>query len=235
MKMSKNGKEPVELEGLGGLMVRAEMIKFAIRYVRSEGDPHGVIDKYIDQQKQINAMIREHNQKHRTEPKPEPVVIKLKTAYMKAEGLIVAEGDATVYNHMKEQLLLGNIDLVNDVINMILVGPGYAFSPDGNQSYNDATITGNEITAVGYTAKGKALAGKTVTQDDGNDRAMYDASDVTWTSLATTSITNAILIDDTVTAPVADPLLIRFEIATNSNGGNYQLAFNAATGIALLN
>lgn len=143
----------------------------------------------------------------------------------------MAEGDATAYNHFKEQLLLGNIALVADTINIALIGAGYAFNQDGNQGYAD--ISANEITAAGYTAKGIALAGKAVAQDDTANTANWDANNVTWTSLGATTIAHAIIFDDTVTAPVADPLLIRFEIGTNANGGNYILSFNAS-GIATL-
>lgn len=143
----------------------------------------------------------------------------------------MAEGDATVYNHAKEQFLLGNIDLVADTLKMILLGSGYSFSPDGNPGY--ASVSANEITGAGYTAGGKTLGTKTVTQNDTADNAKFDAADVTWTSLATATIAHAVLWDDTPTAPVADPLLIRWEIATNSNGNDYTLQF-AGTGVLVL-
>lgn len=145
--------------------------------------------------------------------------------------MMMAEGDATAYNHFLEQLLLGNIALVADTINMVLIGNGYAFDRTGNPGY--ANISANEITAAGYTAKGLSLATKTVVQNDTANNAKYDAADLTWTSLAATTIAHAILFDETVTAPVADPLLIRWEISTNSNGGDYKLVFHA-NGIALL-
>lgn len=143
----------------------------------------------------------------------------------------MAEGDATVYNHAKEQFLLGNIDLVADTLRMVLLGSGYSFNPDGNNGY--ANVSAQEITGAGYTAGGKTLATKTVTQNDGADNAKFDAADVTWTSLATATIAHAVLYDDTPTAPVADPLLIRWEIATNSNGNDYTLQF-AGTGVLVL-
>jgi hypothetical protein len=143
----------------------------------------------------------------------------------------MAEGDATAYNNFLEQLLNGAVDLVGDTINIALIGSGYAFDRTGNPGY--ATISGDEITATGYTAKGKSLAGKTTVQNDTAHNVKYDANDLTWTSLAATTIAHAIMFDDTVTAPVADILLVRWEIGTNSNGGDYKLAFNAA-GVLIL-
>ena len=140
----------------------------------------------------------------------------------------MAEGDATVYNNYKELLLNGDVDLVNDTLNMILLGSGYTLDATGNPGYSD--VSANEIGATGYTAGGKALTGKAVTQNDTANVGEFDAADVAWTSLATTTINHAVLYDDTITAPVADPLLIHWEIATNSNGNDYTLQF-AATGV----
>lgn len=134
-----------------------------------------------------------------------------------------AEGDATVYNHFKERIMHGDHDLISNALNMILVGAGYTFSQDGNQGYADTAITANEITAAGYTAGGTALTGKSISQDDAGDQGEFDAANVVWTSLGATTIAHAILYDDVPTAPVADPLLIRWEIGTNANGGNYTL------------
>jgi hypothetical protein len=115
----------------------------------------------------------------------------------------MAEGDATAYNHFKEILLLGDVDLVADVIKIFLLGAGYGFTPDGNNGYAD--INANEITTTtGYTAGGATLTGKAVAQDDTANTANWDAANVTWTSLAATTIAHAVIYDDTVTAPVAD-------------------------------
>jgi hypothetical protein len=144
----------------------------------------------------------------------------------------MAEGDANVYNHFKEQLLHGNIDLAGDDLKICLLGSGYTFSADGNNGY--ANVAAEEITTTsGYSTGGKTISGNTISQDDANDRAAFDASNLVWTSLATTTIENAVLYDDTVTAPVADPLLIHWEIATDSDGSNYTLNFHA-NGILLL-
>lgn len=140
----------------------------------------------------------------------------------------MAAGDAHVLNNMKEQLLLGTIDLVNDVVKVALYSDAYASSQvDGAAPAYSST---NEIVASGYTAGGATLGSKAVAQDDTNDRASWDAADVTWTSLAAATIQRAIAYDDTTTPKHQ---LIIWEIGTNSNGGNYTLQF-AATGLLLL-
>ena len=143
----------------------------------------------------------------------------------------MAQGDASVYNHFKEQLLLGAVDCVGDTFKMTLLGSGYALNVDGNNGY--ANISAQEITAAGYSAGGLTLTGESVTQNDGGDYAMWDAANLTWTSLGATTVDHAVMYDDTITAPVADPLAIHFEITTQPNGANYSLNFNAG-GIAQL-
>ena len=137
----------------------------------------------------------------------------------------MAEGDCTIFNHAKEITLLGDVQYDADNFRIILLTSAYSHDIDGNKGY--ANVSANEIVASGYTATGKPLATLAVTQDDTNDWAKWDAADVTWTSLATAAIAHAVIYNNTITAPVADPLVCRFEITTSSNGGDYQLAFNA--------
>ena len=124
--------------------------------------------------------------------------------------------------------MLKAVDCINDTFKMALYSDAYASTQiDGAAP---AYSTTNEIVATNYTAGGATLGSKTVTQDDTNDRAAWDAADVTWTSLATATIQRAILYDDT-TATKWHAII--WEIGTNSNGGNYTLQFNA-NGMMLL-
>lgn len=146
----------------------------------------------------------------------------------------MAEGDATVYNHFKEILLLGQVDLVDHTFKVILTDSLYTMSADGSLGLAD--INSREITGTNYTAGGCTLAGKAVTQLDSVDKAKFDATDLTWASLGTDVIRGAVLYDDTVTATgsaVADPLCIFWSILTNSNGGNFTLSWGSS-GILLL-
>lgn len=139
----------------------------------------------------------------------------------------MAEGNGALYNNFKEQLMEGIFDLLNDTIKVTL-HTGY--SPDIDTHTVWADVSGTEYgTADGYTAGGKTLTSVAVTQDDTDNEGVFDAADVTWTSLgALTPATpsHAILWDDTPTSP-ADPLVGYFELGTTAtNGGDYKLQWN---------
>lgn len=140
----------------------------------------------------------------------------------------MAEGDAHVVNNFKEQLMLKTLDLVNDTFKIALFNKAYASTQiDGAApAYGASPWDTDEIVASGYTAGGAAVATPAVSQVDASDLAKWDddGSNVTWSNLATATILTALLYDDTV----SDLALIIWEIATNSNGGNYTLAFNAS-------
>lgn len=137
----------------------------------------------------------------------------------------MAEGDAIVMNNFKEGLLLGLYDLDTDALKVALYSAALG-SPDGAPAYT----TTNEIVATGYTAGGNAVSTPAVTQDDTNDRAVLDddGSNITWSNLATATILAARLYDDTASPK---DVILEWEIATNSNGGNYTLTFHATNGI----
>lgn len=142
----------------------------------------------------------------------------------------MAQGDPHVVNNFKEQLLLKTIDCDSDVFKVALYTDAYASSQiDGAAPAYSAT---NEVSAANYTAGGQSIGTPVVAQDDTNDRASWDddGTDVVWTSLGAATIQRAVLYDDTTATKW---LCIIWEIATNSNGGNYTLAF-AAAGMLLL-
>jgi len=135
----------------------------------------------------------------------------------------MAEGDAHVVNNFKEQLLLKVIDCDTDVFKVALYSDAYASSQiDGAAP---AYSSSNEIGPANYTATGQSIGTPVVSQDDANDWAKWDddGTDVSWTSLGAATIQRAILYDDTTGTKY---LCIIWEIATNSNGGNYTLTFN---------
>ena len=94
-------------------------------------------------------------------------------------------------------------------------------------------VVSNDHPAI---AGGKVLAGQDVTQDDSNDRGVFDGTDVTWTALGALSPatpSHAILWDNTPTAPV-DPLIAYWVLGTTAtNGGDYTIQWGA-NGIILL-
>jgi hypothetical protein len=141
----------------------------------------------------------------------------------------MAEGDGSVYNNFKEQILLGELDLGNgaDTIKVMLV-TGHSLDIDTDASYSD--VSGDEESGTGYTAGGETLTNQAVAQDNSNNRASFDADNVTWTGLDVGTPNYAIMYDDTHASKY---LIAAWEIATASNGGDYTLQWNA-NGILLL-
>jgi len=141
----------------------------------------------------------------------------------------MAEGDITVYNNFKEQVLLGAVDLSSDTLRVTL-HTGYTPDVDHNV-WGDAS--GTEYPTYGnYTANGVQLLSGSVTQDDANDRAAFDANNVTWTSLnlSGTTPSDAVIRDTTAT----ECLVCWVELGTTAtNGGDYTLQWHT-DGIFLL-
>ena len=132
----------------------------------------------------------------------------------------MAEGDATVMNNFKEQLLLKTIDCNSDTFMMALYSVALA-SPDGADVAYTAV---NEIVAANYIATGQSIGVPVVIQDDGNNWGKWDddGTDVIWNALGAANILEARLYDDTTAIKW---VCILWEIATNSNGGDYTLQF----------
>jgi len=141
----------------------------------------------------------------------------------------MAEGNGHIYNNFKEQVLLGEIDLGNgaDTIKVILV-TGHSLDIDGDASYAD--VSGDEEAGAGYNAGGETLADQAISQDNANDRAKFDGTDVTWTGLDVGTPNYAIMYDGTHASKY---LIGAWEITTASNGGDYTLTWSA-NGILLL-
>lgn len=134
----------------------------------------------------------------------------------------MAEGDITLYNNFKEQLLLGNIALASDTIYVTLHGAGY--SPDVEADVDWQDVSGTEIPAYGgYSAGGQGITGS-VTQN--LTTGSWDGVDVTWSSLnlSGTAPDYGIMWDDTAT----DALIGYIELGvTVTNGGDYTLQWHA--------
>lgn len=139
------------------------------------------------------------------------------------------QGDITVYNDFKEQLFLGTHDLDSHTI-MLTLHTGYTPDIDTHQVWADVSST-EYGTGGGYTAGGQALDSLSVTQDNTNDRALFDAADETFANLGPLSPaipSHAIIWNTTPTIP-ADPLIAYVEIGvTAPNGANYTFSWSSS-------
>lgn len=143
----------------------------------------------------------------------------------------MAQGDQVVYNGFKEYLMKKVFDLVNDTCKITL-HTSYTPDIDTHDEWGDTGVSSTEYgTAGGYTAGGKTLANKTVTRDNTNDRALWDADDPTWTSLTLSPATpgHAIIRDTTPTTTPNLPLISYIVLGTTTtNGGDYTLQFSTS-------
>lgn len=150
----------------------------------------------------------------------------------------MAEGDGFIYNNFKEIVMEGvyNLATGGDTIQVTL-HTAYTPNIDTHTLWADAGVSSTEYGAgSGYTAGGQTLTGQDVTQDNTNDRGVFDGTDVTWSSLGPLSPAtpgHAIMWDTTPVSPL-DPLIAYWELGTTAtNGGNYTLQWGT-NGIILL-
>lgn len=137
----------------------------------------------------------------------------------------------TIYNRFKANLMKGLVDLAGSgshSVYVALLDSNYTIDADHNIW---TQINGDEVAGTGYVANGKELTGKTVTQDDSNDRAAFDATDTTWAA-STITARYAVLYDNTL---VTKDLICVFDFSTDqsSSSGNFTLQYHA-NGILLL-
>ena len=129
-----------------------------------------------------------------------------------------------IYNSFFTDLSKGNIDLDTDTFKLMLVTSAYTPTKT-HAKRSDIT---NEVTGTGYTAGGATLANVTVTQDDTNDLAKFDADDVSW---ATSTITarGAVLYKARGGAASADELVKYFDFGSDQSsvGAAFTVQFNA--------
>ncbi len=130
-----------------------------------------------------------------------------------------------MFNATKVYCLQADIDWVSDTIHAILVTSSYTPDQDSHDFRNDIT---NEITGTGYTAGGQALASKTVTQDNTNNRAVFDSNDPQWTS-ATITARAVVLAKIRGGASSADEIGGYWDFGSDivSTAGTFTIAVNA--------
>ena len=121
-------------------------------------------------------------------------------------------------NKIKFLLAKKVIDFSADSFKIILMQSGFVFNKDTHEGY--ANVSANELpTGNGYTAGGAVLSGVTVTEDDTNDRCEVAWNNASWTAAGGTigPTPGAIIYDDTVTTPTADPIVGYIDFSGNQS------------------
>lgn len=139
-----------------------------------------------------------------------------------------------VYNKAKALLMNGGLDLDSDTIKVMLVKSTYTFDPDHNFV---SDVVADEVVDVGggtpYVRK--TLGSDTVTEDDTNDRAAWDAASPQWLA-ADFGTPHAIIAYKFVTNDADSPLICCLDLTPKiaTNTGNYTADFNAGGLMRLL-
>lgn len=141
-----------------------------------------------------------------------------------------------VYNKAAEEIATGTIDLLNDTIKTMLVNSTYSAARtdlvvDAGGA-NDALDA--EISVSGYTggwggSGRKSLTSKTLTVDQPNNRAEFDAADLTWTALGSgATIAAMILIKEGGSNDTTSRLIAYLDVTdTSTNGGDITFTFDS--------
>ena len=111
-----------------------------------------------------------------------------------------------IHNNFKEYMGDGTVDLDNDSFRMTLHDNSGGLNPISNADTNGfGTVTDELATANGYTANGVVVAATWVLA---SSTVTFDTADGVWTaSLGSIVARYAGIFDDTVTTPVADPIV----------------------------
>jgi len=108
------------------------------------------------------------------------------------------------YNEFTELSMDGTMDLDADTFNLALFLSTSNAATLSTSGY--ANLTNEVANANGYTTGGQALTSVTWTRATGT--TTFDSADVVWTaSGGSITARYAVMYDDTVTTPVADPLV----------------------------
>jgi len=136
---------------------------------------------------------------------------------------------SVVYNEFKRASAAGEIDLDTDDIWLRLV-----MSNTTCDTENDAIAFLDDFTTIDVCDEAnyvdKALVNEAVNKDDANDRAEFDADDVTWTALGVgTRTTVGVLVykfvaTDADHVPIA---YVEFSGAVTHDGTNFTIQWNA--------
>lgn len=131
------------------------------------------------------------------------------------------------YNLGKVDILNSGAALLADTLKISLHTSTYSPNIDTDEFHDDAV---NELSASGnYTVGGETLATRTVTIDTGNDRAVFDADDLTWTALTPSAAFRiGVMYDDTGTENTSQ-LFFYYDFGADQNpgGSDFTIQFHA--------
>lgn len=131
------------------------------------------------------------------------------------------------YNGYKTAAEKGSIALLTDTIKCALLTSAYTPNIDTHVFFSD--VSASESSGSGYTTGGVTMTTPTVTQDNTNDRGVFDADDVSWTSATIADARYALIYKSTGVASTS-PLIGVVDLLTtqSSSGGTFSIVWNAS-------
>lgn len=134
-----------------------------------------------------------------------------------------------VYTPAKTEILKGTIDFVNDDIRVLLVMTNTTADTDQDFANIADITTLDEMDGANYVRK--ALASEAVNEDAANNRAEFDATDVTWTALGAGTRAIAGMVVYKFVTTDTDHILISYidtgGFPITANGGDLVAQWNA--------
>lgn len=136
------------------------------------------------------------------------------------------------YNKYKLEALKGSIALLTDTIKIALIKSTYTPNIDTDVFFGD--INSNESSGSNYTAGGLTMSNKATTQDNTNDRGVYDADDAVWSNVTFTDARWAVIYKYTGNNATS-PLIAVIDLSTTQSASADTFTINfAAAGIYYL-
>ena len=153
------------------------------------------------------------------------------------EYVVASSASNTLYNNFKELLFSGGIDLDGDTIQVALISDSPAYSPDidGEVFLGDVLDGGTTATEVSGTGYSRETVPMTVAQDNANDRATADTSDLAYTGLDAGTV-DGILGYKSVTNAADSPLvayLTSADFPLTTNGGDVTIQWDSVGVVSL--
>src|SRR5690606_19576027 len=135
------------------------------------------------------------------------------------------------YSAAKKKLCDGTIEWLSDTIKCALVGSGYTPNADHEFMSEITDSPTAELSGTGYVggfngSGRKTLASKAINVDNANDRAEFDAADLTWSGINAGTVEYLVLLVE-VTTDADSHLICAIDVSSFvTNGGDLTVTWN---------
>ena len=135
-----------------------------------------------------------------------------------------------IYNSEAKRILEGSRDLLNDTIKVGLSNSNHTPNRDHDFADNGggSDFVDGELSGAGYSRK--ELTSKSIVVDKANNRAEFDAADVTWTGIDAGTAAQATLLFEGGANDTATELIANIDsggFPKTTNGGDLTIQWNA--------